>query len=106
METRQTGRGVNDVATGEDIGLTDDSLAIAITRTTVVLISGGRHCAQVLPGLRWETWIVGWWFPRFEVNGSARDRGGGRLGEMWPTVRLLRDVGLLRISGVRAGEMN
>jgi len=55
VETSQTGRRVDDIAAGEDIGLTDDSLAVSITRTTGILVSGGRHFARFLPGLRRET---------------------------------------------------
>jgi hypothetical protein len=43
MESGQTGRRIDDVAAGEDIGLAADSLAIAII-TTMTVVFSGCHC--------------------------------------------------------------
>lgn len=38
------GRGVDDVATGEDIGLADNALAVVTTTTIIIIVFHGRHC--------------------------------------------------------------
>lgn len=50
MKSSQTRRGIDYVAAGEDVGLTD--LAIAITTITMTVGFTGRHCFQFLPRLR------------------------------------------------------
>jgi len=53
MESFQEGSvGIDNVATGEDIGMTRDNLAITIT-TTITTGMFGRHCV-VLPRLLLE----------------------------------------------------
>jgi hypothetical protein len=44
METSQIHGRVDDVATGEDVGLRTHNLAIAITTGTLIVVSTGSHC--------------------------------------------------------------
>jgi hypothetical protein len=46
VESRKTGRSVDDISTGEDWSLATDSLAITITTSTV--FHTGRHCFSII----------------------------------------------------------
>ena len=58
MKSSQTGRRIDNIAAGEDVGLTTDNLAIAIT-TTMTIIFTGSHCCRILPRLRWLSNLCG-----------------------------------------------
>lgn len=52
MESLQKGgRGINDIAAGEDVGFTDDNLAATMITSTCMMIFV-RHCDRILPRLR------------------------------------------------------
>lgn len=59
MEPGETRRGIYDVGRGENVGLADDTLAIAIT-TTMTVVFTGRHVVGLLPRLRRgiDLWVV------------------------------------------------
>lgn len=52
MEPGETRRGIYNVGRGENVGLSDDILAIAITTTTMTVVFTGRHIVGLLPRLR------------------------------------------------------
>lgn len=52
VESSQTRGSIDAIRTGENVGLTADNLAIAITTTMIVDL--GSHCYRLLPRLRWE----------------------------------------------------
>jgi len=53
VESREARRGIDDIAAGEDVGLSTNHLAATITTTSTVFHTW-RHCAREMPGLRCE----------------------------------------------------